>query len=51
MEKIDDHSRNTAVCDPLGLSLRLTNYLRSDLFGMIHVCYSPIMTKFRIAAE
>jgi hypothetical protein len=25
--------------------------LRSDLFGMIHVCYAPITTKFRIAAE
>jgi hypothetical protein len=27
------------------------NRLRSDLFGMLHVCYVPITTKFRIAAE
>jgi hypothetical protein len=44
-------SRNTAVRDPLGLRLRLTNYLRSDLFSMIHVYYAPITPQFRIAAE
>ena len=27
------------------------NRLRSDLFGMIHVCYAPITTNSRIAAE
>jgi hypothetical protein len=25
------------------------NRFRSDLFGMIHVCYAPVTTKFRIA--
>ena len=43
-------SRNAAVRDPLGLRLRLTDYLRSDLLT-IHVCCAPITTKFRIAAE
>jgi hypothetical protein len=27
------------------------NRLRGDLFGVIHVCYAPIATKFRVAAE